>query len=451
MGTPINRNFIWQINSICSAFILKSPLLFYTYIYVFLLDEIQFGYVQLVLAYASITFPIITLNIYAGYGRKLYDYEPLLMNSITQQILKILFLFCACLFCIHFFVSEKFFLPIIILIMSFSWCIDFLHLQKCIKEKNLLYFNIITIGKYSLIFSVFSFIFLNNLSSLLEAVVISEAVGLIFYACFLLKKEKTKVDGEHYKKIYLEIITFSLPLVIYNSSNVIISQIDRIMIAPFLGMSQVAVYSLTYNTAACSLIFINGIFNMVLPRYFLDKKKSKTQNKLTLLIISFSFFGVSVLIYYVFVIYLNVLNIEYPAKYLELYMLVVFSIIPSIFVQYASRELQYVYKTFYLSVVLAFGALSNLALNFLFIPSYGLIGALISTYLSLAIVLLLLLFSLDKREKNLVICHCLFLSLIMYCAYALKTSVNLNIYWAYLLFVLIFLLFKYPKLIQKVT
>ena len=319
MALRISKSNLWLLNNLIAAFLLKCPLIFYTYLYLFFLDQNTHGFLQTISAYAAIFFPIITLSIYTGYGRKIYDQHSYNVKYVTQWFYKVLLYFTAITVIVTILTKSFFPIYFVVVILIISWLLDILNLQYSIRIKKVHLFNIKIFLKYVFITIVFLTLNFFLIQDFLISLLISEILGIFFN--YLLHQEAypKKIAEINIKLFIKESLFFSLPLVVYNCCSVIISQVDRIMIGSFLGYEQVSIFTLAYNTAGISLIVINGVFNTMLPNYFKQKKRKISDHHFSLKLISFSFVATISLIYICLYSFVYLSESKFNVNYLKFF------------------------------------------------------------------------------------------------------------------------------------
>ena len=377
----MNKKILWLFSNVLSAFLLKIPIVYTTFFYIFLVSESEFGSIQLFLTYTSIALPLLTFSTYAGFGRYLYD-TGLQINrqqgSYLILVAGMVALVGSLVLLIPLSADTKLVMIIVATITS-SWVFDISLQQIAVRTNAVIKLNIFLIMKYSLVVAMFAGSYHFYTRNVLYALCISEFLGLSASVVFYCKKLSLKHLSINYAYLR-KIMVFSLPLMAYYLSAVLLSQIDRVMLARFTDLQSVGIYALAYNAASFVTVGMNGVFNMLLPQFFKDKEVGKTKFSETIPAL-FSYVTIfTSLSLALFCIYLVVGNVDPDMAILKLTFIAAISLIPSVIVQYFARELQFEKRTLYLSFGLSFGAIVNILLNLLLIPSLGLYGAVFSTF-----------------------------------------------------------------------
>lgn len=222
-------------------------------------------------------------------------------------------------------------------------------------------------------------------------------IGLIFgsllsgasVGLYMLYRMKSLMLPILQKKHFFYIASFSIPLIPYHASSLILQQFDRLMINAKLGNYESGLFNFAGNISMLYLIFTAVVLRAFAPDYFnlmnaknytsLDQKILKILNIYILIAIFLIFYGTEIAM---------VLADQkfYPAL----------SIIPILIIGYLffsvyeiyGRNAVYAHKTFYASLNVLLPGLLNIWLNTILIPKYGNIGAASATlvaYLTMAV------------------------------------------------------------------
>lgn len=222
-------------------------------------------------------------------------------------------------------------------------------------------------------------------------------VGVFFYF-FLLIKAKHKVRFEYWKYV----LKFNLPLIPHYLSMYVLASSDRIMISRIVNTSATAIYNVSYTVASIMLIFWNSIDASYAPWIYQKLESNnfssirKRGNQIITLFAGMTFlatlFAPEIIMvlapknYYdgIYVIPSVAAGVFFTALY-SLYMRVELYLKESKFTMYAS----------------VIAAATNLFLNFIFIPIYGMYAAGYTTlvcYIILSIGHYLILKKLDRND-----------------------------------------------------
>lgn len=202
-----------------------------------------------------------------------------------------------------------------------------------------------------------------------------------------------KIDSASTK----EMARYSFPLVVGNLAAWILSLSDRYMLEFFRGAQEVGIYSASYNIAEYSVMVIASLFMLASPPILVHiwEKEGKTKSQE---------FVAEITRYYVIlcvpvVIGLSVLRkqimeIMTGVQYYEGNKIFPFVLTGIFFLGLQRRfhdGLLLFKKTNFIAISIILSGLLNLFLNFLFIPKYGYFAAAITTLISYAFLLALMI------------------------------------------------------------
>ena len=216
----------------------------------------------------------------------------------------------------------------------------------------------------------------NNSESAALVRAISVTIVTVCFGLIILigvaKRSRTLFSAKYWKYA----LAFNLPLIPHFLSQTILNQSDRIMIKHFCGASDAAVYSVAYSVGMAFMILSQAIQQSYLPWLYqrLSKKNytniSKTSSAFLLLMAA-----------------LNIVVIAFTPEIIKVvgtddYLPAIW-VMPSIcgsvyfiFLQNLFANYEYYYEKTRLIAVASIGvALTNLVLNYIFIPVYGFVAA----------------------------------------------------------------------------
>jgi O-antigen/teichoic acid export membrane protein len=210
--------------------------------------------------------------------------------------------------------------------------------------------------------------------------VIGQTITGLLMIVFWLYKIKPYIKFPTIRKNQiLYILTYSIPLIPYTLSGVLIEQFAKLSIANIQDVSQTGFYTLALSIAGLTSLFI-GITHQAWNPYYFEYMNNKNYKKLDqdlCRIFKITLFAA---------IFISAFGNEIgkilaPARYSGLlYLIPIFSI-GYIFYQLAyvyMRNFGYSRKTIYLTLIVLFSSIINIFLNILLIPSMGEIGAAVS-------------------------------------------------------------------------
>lgn len=186
------------------------------------------------------------------------------------------------------------------------------------------------------------------------------------------------------------ILTYSVPLLPYVLSGVIVEQFGKIAIGSDIGLSQAGFYSLAISIASLTAIITEVTHQAWYPYYieYMDAKDYESHDKDLKRIYTISV---------VFGLFISCFGQEIGMLLAKKDFTSALYLVPILVIGYLLHQLSYAYmrnfsyvkKTWYMSVIVIFSGGTNVLLNILFIPRLGILGAAIAVVLSYCIMALL--------------------------------------------------------------
>jgi O-antigen/teichoic acid export membrane protein len=352
-----------------------------------LFTQEDYGIVAVYNAYAGILIILFTANVHTSVGRYYYekknDFDEFLGTTIILTL--IIFFFNILIFLLFINeASELMNLPELLpILLIFSCLFEVFHIiysQIIQAQKKSLEFALISVlkGIFSLSLALL-FVFSLNNKRYFGQIWAYLLIGFLFSFFFIgrtLSMTKITLRKEHIKYI----ITFSVPLIPYMLSSVILAFFDRIMINNTIDSSAAGVYSLGYTIASLIAIVITATQAALMPDFFsfLNQKQYSRLDALIKKVFSFITLSALGLILFTDEIMNILIDEKFHASGVIVPIVVVGYIFHGMFTVYG-RYIGYVKKNFYSSLVLILSGILNIVLNILFIPKYGYIAAAYTT------------------------------------------------------------------------
>jgi len=205
---------------------------------------------------------------------------------------------------------------------------------------------------------------------------------------------RTKIDFILVKKM----MKYSFPLVVGNLAAWILSLSDRYILKFFRGNQEVGIYSASYNIAAYSIMLLVTLFMFASTPISMHiwEKEGKNKGKEFVGEITRFYF----LVCFPAIVGLSVLskpfiNIMTGQEYFLGYKIIPFVTLGILFLGLQQRfqaGFLFYKKTSFIMFAIVASGLMNLGLNFLFIPKYGYMAAAITTLISYAFLLFIMIF-----------------------------------------------------------
>lgn len=241
----------------------------------------------------------------------------------------------------------------------------------------------------SILFSILAIIFVVKTKVYMGRIIPTALVYIgfgILIALLVYRKSRVLVNGE-YLKYGLRI---SLPLVLHGIALNVLSQSDRTMITLLADASQTGIYSLIYNFSMIATVITTSLDGVWVP-WFTDKLMHRDMNvvnkvaKYYILFMTCAMAGiimvgpevVKVLASEDYWVGVNIIPPVVLANYL------IFAYTFYVNIEHFHK------KSLYITINTLVAALSNLILNYLFIPRYGYVAAAYTTLVSYLISLIL--------------------------------------------------------------
>lgn len=234
----------------------------------------------------------------------------------------------------------------------------------------------------SVILSVLAVLFICEtdlyMGRIIPTAIVNIGFGLIVIV-LIFKKSRVLLNKEYLKYG----LAYSVPLIIHGIALNILSQSDRVMITSLADASQTGIYSLIYNFSMISTVITTSLEGVWIP-WFLQKMKERQIKMIGEMAENY----INLMTYAMVCLILvapEVVKLLASEPYWE-----GISIIPPIvlanyiifmYTLYVNVE-HYYKKTPYITFNTIIAAVTNLVLNFIFIPKYGYVAAAYTTIVS---------------------------------------------------------------------
>lgn len=357
----------------------------------------DFGMINLYNSWQNLLTIILSLNLGSGlFQQGLIEYENKRNEfiSVTQGlnlIFTMIFFIIFLLFSDFFYKILK--MPKILIFMIFLNIFFYPSYQYFLNLKKFEY-------DYISILKVTILVILSNLLSVilikyffiekaLAKIILNQLFLTILYLVIAIKiilKGKKIIDI----KIWKELLRYGIPLLPHYISHMILGQSDRLMIDYFFGKEEVGVYSIAYMVGMVMNLLIVSVTSIFNPWTFRMLKENKIEeiDKNSKILIKY-FFIINVFIILIIPdIFKIIFNEEfYPA------LNIIPSLILSTFFQFCSTfftNIEFYYKkSYYITLASLIAALSNIFLNYIYLPKYGFLFAGYTTLISYFIFLII--------------------------------------------------------------
>lgn len=359
-------------------------------IYTYFLSPSEYGMYTLILSYISIGILIFTLNVHSSISRFYYEdkvnKEEFLSSSIWLSVIIFFTSFLAIslfdsqwlssILTIDYEIYSKWIFLIIFFKIFFSIYTQVLIPQKKSKE----YTKITLIKSISVFTFCCTLLYFNpETMSLIYAYVVVE--GCIFlYVIYKLKDQvKFKISRESVDYI----LSYSVFLLPYSLSGIILSQIDRVMLAQYLSLDAVGIYSVAYALSMIPWTIFVMFSKGWTPEYFEHMNKKNYHNLDR--DVKYILLATSYILLFMAIFSTDIINFLFNNEFTttdEILPILISSVLFMILWQMWGRGIGYSKKTIWTSIIGFISAVINVCLNYYLIPVYGIVGAAYATLIS---------------------------------------------------------------------
>ncbi|WP_169824050.1 lipopolysaccharide biosynthesis protein [Anaerobacillus alkalidiazotrophicus] len=243
------------------------------------------------------------------------------------------------------------------------------------------------------------FVFENNahFGKIIPSVLVTSLFGFILII-LIFRKSKVLINKTYWKYA----LSISLPIILHGLSLNILTQSDRIMITSFVGASETGVYSLVYNFSMIATVVIVSLEGVWIPWFnkkLNERNLNQINDKVNIYIAIMSYMTVAIIL-----VSPEILKLMAPKEYwhgkIIIPLIVLSSFMIFVYTLYVNIE-HFHKKTKIIALNTILAAISNIVLNFIFIPIYGMYAAAFTTLISYIISLVLHYKYARKIEKDL--------------------------------------------------
>lgn len=355
-----------------------------------ILSPSDYGILAVFMGYQGVFVAVLTLNCYVAMGRYFYEQKDDFKKFFGANLIFVFFLLLVAFFFFLLFQEKAsillslpvntivYIVPAVLIYVAGSWFEQIYIPQK--ESRKIAIRNVVrALSIFAL--SVFIILMMDH-DKYLGQIIATMIIGLVFFVYYFFDLRPYLAMSFQWKHIRY-IIHYSVPLLPYALSGVILAQFDRIMINHYLGSTPAGLYTFAAIIGSTLTILSSALFQAWLPDYFrhMDDKAydqlSLEANRIFKIIVLAALW----LILFGQEIGMVLGTKDYRAALPIIPIVVIGYIFNSIFAFYG-WNIQYGKKNIYLSVaVLAAGAV-NIVLNIIFIPQFGYFAAAYTTAIS---------------------------------------------------------------------
>ncbi len=223
--------------------------------------------------------------------------------------------------------------------------------------------------------------------------VIAAIIGFIVFQRRIFPIVKKKIKTISFRK---ELIKFSWPLALSETSSSIVGWLDVLMLGYFKTVTEVGIYNVALPTAALLLIIPKAVLSLFLPitTELYGKGDTSELKKIYLTVSKWVFFIVLPIFLLMIVFSKQILTIMFGSEYTTGYIALSILMIGYLFTvlhRSSSHTLKMIRKTKIILSGILIAAILNIIVNIILIPKYGMIGGAIATsasFLTTSIIIL---------------------------------------------------------------
>lgn len=216
---------------------------------------------------------------------------------------------------------------------------------------------------------------------------------IIFIFLYIVYKKKSTQKLFFSKSILKGLLSKSYHFIISGMFVTLYMQMDKIMIGEFLGSSQVGLYSSAVTICTLWGFIPDALINSFRPVIYELKSKNEKEYANKLKLLYFIVFWLGIVFATIISIFSKlIINILFGSAYISAQVALMIAVWYTAFAYLGSaRNIWFISenKIKYSKKCVIFGALSNLILNYILIPIYGINGAAVATLISQIIVALI--------------------------------------------------------------
>lgn len=387
----IGNSFIFALGNLGSKLISFILIPMYTYY----LSTEQYGTVDLVTVTVQMLLPIVSVSIFDAVLRFVMDKDKsrdvIMTNSILIMFMGLLIAFIAYLILSFFniFGDNLIYLYLILVVQIFEQV--FAQYTRAVGKIKVFAINgiilTLTTGLFNIVFLVY---FGFGVIGYFWAIIISNIISVVY----LYIKSKVYEDisfSKIDKKTLKELLNFSVPMIPNSLMWWLVSTSSRYFILFFVGVSANGLFAVASKIPSLinlvNLIFAQAWQLSAIEEFESENKSSFYTNVFTYLS-STLFISVSILIVFIKIIF----ETFFSAEFYTAWHAVPFLLLATVFSSFSSflgtnyiaaKQTKGVFKT---SI---YGGIISTILNFLFIPTFGIIGASISSMISFFVIFII--------------------------------------------------------------
>ncbi len=278
-----------------------------------------------------------------------------------------------------------------------------LYFEYRLKSRNIVIVNVIS----KLIIMLLQYcviIYKGDIYYIVLSQIIGNIIRYIFLRYYSYKIFHLEVKFKLNIKLLIELIRKSKFFWIANSSHILFMQIDKLMLGKILGVSEVAIYTVSLQLiSVLEILFMpisNSIFTKLIELYHKDYKKYLKFLLCMNTYLTYGYIFISLLsIFILEKIFPYIISMEYRESLYYYKFLIIITILKANIIL-RSSHLALIDKGNILVKINCIGAISNIVLNIYFIPNFGILGAIFSSIFSRILMSISSLFLDENHDWN---------------------------------------------------
>ena len=381
----ISKSVLWQLSG---KFALQGIAFFTTPIFTRLLTSADYGYAALYASWLSILCLIVGLQVGGSTGNARLEYGedklPEYLSSIMTVSLFsfIIILLIAIIF--HNWLSNILgiapHLVVLVVIQSFCAFVINFEVGRLDQLKKVEKSTLLSLLQSVFVITLSLFFVINTKNNKAIAKIYGQAIPVILLGSVIFILVYIRGKSFWNTKYIKFCLSLTLPLIVHGIGHLIFSQSDRIMLQKMHGEDVLGIYSVTFNLCAV-LTIIYGATNVSWIPFYFDFKKQNKKEEILAHSRRYLKFYTLISIGFILLSY-DVYKIMAPSEYYDGMKIIPLFVLSNFFSFIYLFPVNYEFyekKTKLIPVATFTAALINIAINWLLIPNYGLLGAAIGT------------------------------------------------------------------------
>ncbi|MBN2009924.1 polysaccharide biosynthesis C-terminal domain-containing protein, partial [candidate division KSB1 bacterium] len=187
-----------------------------------------------------------------------------------------------------------------------------------------------------------------------------------------------------------DLVKFGMPLILVAIANWILQISDRILLEKLASTEELGLYSLGFRFASILLVVVIGPFSTAWGAYCFQIAKKENAKEVfskvaTYWLLILSFFGIGLLVFSPLVIKIMAAQPFWRAQ--KVLLPLIFMGVVSGMYTILDLGVNIAKKTKYMAYIVGVGAFVNVALNYLLIPGYGMLGAAFASFFTFVLIM----------------------------------------------------------------